>query len=174
MPFDIERFENTKMRRKTQDVPVPDLAAFFGEGEPLVWVIQTLTAAEIARCNEAKDRAGQIGNVLEALSAPGSAQVDAMRKALGLSKDTPADVAKRIQILVEGSVSPKVTHSQAVLFSERFAADFYQLTNKILILTDSGFDLVKPAAASQPTTDSQPACESPSSEAATSTSTGPT
>ena len=174
MPFDIERFEHTKMQRRTEDVPVPDLAAFFEEDEPRVWTIQTLTAAELCRCNEAKERAGAVGNILEAVSLVGREQIDALRKALGMTKDVPGEIAKRVQLLVEGSVMPKVTHSQAVLLSERYGTDFYMITNKILILAGSGFDLVKPAAASQQTPDSSPACESPSSGAAISTSTDPT
>ena len=79
MPFDIERFENTKMHRRTEDVPVPDLAAFFAEDEPRVWTIQTLTAAELCRCNEAKERAGAVGNILEAVSLVGRDQIDALR-----------------------------------------------------------------------------------------------
>jgi hypothetical protein len=149
MPFDIERFANTQMTRRTERIPCPDLAAFFGEGEEAVWEIQTLTAAELCRCNDAKERASSMGNILEAIGQ--GAKVDEMRKALGLTKDTPAEIAKRIQLLVEGSLLPKVNHEQAVLFAERFGSDFYHITNKILILTGSGFDIAKPVAASPKT-----------------------
>jgi hypothetical protein len=147
MPFDIERFISTPMQRKTEKVPCPDLAAFFGDGEEHFWEIQTLTAVELCRCNEAKERSANVGMLLEA-AAQTTGQIEALRKAIGLTKDTPGEIAKRMELLVYGSVSPKVSLEQAVVFAERYGADFYQITNRILILSGSGFDVVKPGAAS--------------------------
>jgi hypothetical protein len=71
---------------------------------------------------------------------------------LGLIKDTPGEIAKRLEMLVMGSVAPAVSLPVAVKLAEAFPIEFLQLTNEISDLTGRGADLVKPQAASQPTT----------------------
>jgi hypothetical protein len=78
-------------------------------------------------------------------------QTKAIREALGLTGDTPGEIAKRLELLVAGSVSPKIDLSAAVKLAEAFPIEFMVLTNKISELTGKGADLVKPGAASQTT-----------------------
>jgi len=40
MAFDIKKFTKTKWTPRTEDVPVPDMQAFFQEGEPAVWRVR--------------------------------------------------------------------------------------------------------------------------------------
>ena len=77
---------------------------------------------------------------------------EAVRRALGLTKDTPGEIAKRLEMLVLGAVSPVLTLPQAVKLAEAFPVEFLVLTNEITALTGKGADLVKPAAASPQTT----------------------
>jgi hypothetical protein len=69
------------------------------------------------------------------------------RKALGLAgKETPGEIAKRLEMLAMASVEPAISLQVAVKLAENFPVEFYQLTNEITELTGMGFDLVKPKA----------------------------
>ena len=91
-----------------------------------------------------------IDNVIEALTNNDQAQ--AVREMIGLTKGSPAEIVKRLEMLVLGSVVPKIELPLAVKLAEAFPIEFLTLTNKITALTGMGFDIVKPEAASQPIT----------------------
>jgi len=172
MGFDLDRFERAKFVPRTREVAVDALAPFFGEGEPAVFVVRSLNSNELNRALEAEKRGVNVDAIIKALASGGS-QVDAVRKALGLGADTPGEIRKRLEMLVLGSVTPAIESHVAAKIAENFAIEFRLLTNAILELTGQGYDLGKPAAASQQTPASSPACDSPSSEAASSTSADP-
>jgi len=148
MPFAADKFERAEFRARTARVPVPALAGFFDEGEEAVFEVRGLTAAELHRAMEAGQRQGSVEAIVKAISATGD-QAAAIRKALGLSKDTPGEIAKRLELLVAGSVTPALTLPLAVKLAEKFPVEFLALTNEITGLTGQGADLVKPPAASQ-------------------------
>ena len=150
MPFDLERFERSKFAFRQQSVPVEALADFFAEGESPVWVVRGLSANELHRAMEAATRQKSVEAVVRAIAAGGD-QVQAVRQALGLTADTPGEIAKRLEMLVMGSVAPKIELPAAVKLAEAFPVEFLSLTNTITELTGKGSDLVKPEAASQPT-----------------------
>lgn len=156
MAFNADKFTQAAFRPRTATLDLPALAPFFDDGEPPQWTVRGLTAAEFARSQDAEKRNSSIDMLMGALAAAQSKgeAVDAARKALGLTNaNTPGEVAKRLEMLVAGSVAPVVTMETAVRFSETFAIDFYLVTNKIVELTGQGFDLPKPGAASQTTAD---------------------
>lgn len=148
MPFDGDGFERAEFRPRTKRVPVPALAAFFAEGEPAEFEVRGLTATELHKAMEAGARRGSVESIVKAI-ANGGDQVTAIRGVLGLTKDTPGEIAKRLELLVAGCVSPVLTLPQAVRLAERFPVDFLHLTNEVTTLTGQGADLVKPPAASQ-------------------------
>ena len=150
MPFDLDRFERAKFAPRQQNVPVEALADFFAEGEAPVWVVRGLSANELHRAMEAATRQKSVEAVVRAIAAGGD-QVQAVRQALGLTADTPGEIAKRLEMLVMGSVAPKIELPAAVKLAEAFPVEFLSLTNTITELTGKGSDLVKPEAASQPT-----------------------
>lgn len=155
MPFNAEKFERAEFRPRTATLDLPVLAPFFDDGEKPQWTVRGLTATEFCRAMEAEKRNSTIDVLINALAASQSKSdaVQHTRKALGLSADTtPGEVAKRLEVLVFGSVVPVVTMETAVRFSEKFAVDFYVVTTKILELTGQGFELGKPDAASPTTT----------------------
>jgi hypothetical protein len=151
MPFDVERFERARFEPRRERVPVEALATFFGEGEDPVWEVRGISSAELHRALEASRRQGSVESIVKAIAANGD-QALAVRKALGLTNDTPGEIAKRLEMLVLGSVAPKIELPAAVKLAEAFPIEFLSLTNKISELTGKGADLVKPAAASQTTT----------------------
>lgn len=156
MAFNAEKFERSKFEARRAKVPVPALSDFFDEGETPEWEVRGLSAVELHKAMEAGKRQGSIEAIVKAIAA-NQDQAGAVRKALGLTKDTPGEIAKRLEMLVMGSVAPAVSLPVAVKLAEAFPIEFLQLTNEISDLTGRGADLVKPPAASQPTTVSESA-----------------
>lgn len=150
MGFDADRFAAAKFQPRTEAVPVPGLAAFFAEGEEPTWTVRSLSAVELHRCMEAGRRQSTIESIVKAVASQAD-QVAAVRKALGLSKDTPGEIAKRLEMLAIGSVSPAIELPVAVKLAETFPVEFMLLTNKVTELSGKGADIVKPGAASQTT-----------------------
>lgn len=153
MPFDFEKLAGTKMEPRREVHPVPDLAAFFPEGEKPEWVLRGLTGAEWAKALEAEQKQLSMSGIADMLNQASGVDVGDLKRALGIAKGTPAELAKRLEMFVMGSVSPKVTLENAVMLAERYALDFWVMTRIIVNLTGKGFDVVKPDAASQPTQD---------------------
>lgn len=150
MPFDGDRFERAEFRPRTVRVSVEALADFFGEGEEPAFEVRGLSATELHRAMEAGQRQGSVESIVKAIAANGD-QAAAIRKALGLGKDTPGEIAKRLELLVAGCIAPVLTLPQAVRLAERFPVEFLTITNAITELTGKGAELVKPTAASQTT-----------------------
>lgn len=173
MGFNADRFNAAKGKPREATMPFPELAEFFDEGERPLWTVRGLEGPELFIALEAEARHAGLAKLVEA-AASGTDMVGALRAAAGIPAGTPGEMAKRLEMLVAGSVSPKIDLPTAVNIATRFPIDFINLTQKISALTGQGFDLGKPAAASQQTPASSQACESPSSVAATSTSAGPT
>lgn len=139
MGFDSKKFLKMKFTERTFPVPVPDLKEFFADGTEAVWVVRGLTGQEVGRSAEAADRNKNIQAILAGLTSDTSKEKsEALRNLLGVGANTPADIAKRIEQLVAGSVDPKCTSDLAVRLCEVFPVEFYQLTNKIIELTGQG------------------------------------
>lgn len=149
MPFNSARFEQAKFEPRKARIAVEALAPFFDPDEPAEWEVRGLSASELHQAMEASTRQGSIESIIKALATKAD-QAKAIRQALGLAGDTPGEIAKRIEMLVSGSVQPQIDMPTAVKLAENFPIEFLQLTNKISELTGQGADLVKPKAASQP------------------------
>ena len=149
MAFNVDKFERAEMVPRTERVPVGALADFFAEGEEAVFVVRGLSAPELCRAQEAAQRQRTVENIVDAIASRRE-QVDAIRSAIGLTQGTPAEVARRLEMLVAGCVEPRLDLPAAVKLAERFPVDFMHLTNRITELTGMGAELVKPRAASQP------------------------
>jgi hypothetical protein len=137
--FDSKRFLKTKFAPRTEEVPVPDMRDFFTEGQDPVWKVRGLTGQELGRANEATDRNKTIAAILEGLAGDAAKEkADAVKELIGVGGTTPADVAKRLEHLVIGSVEPKCTLDLAVRVCEVFPIEFFIITNKIMELTGKG------------------------------------
>jgi len=138
--FDLNKFENTKFIPREEEVPVPELKAFFGKEEKPVWIVRGLTGHEYGRIQEGADSSALLKKVLEGLS---SGETDEMSNAIlsmvGDNKETPKDIIRRLDMLVLGSVSPKLeSKRQAVKLCDINGVLFYRITNKIMELTGKG------------------------------------
>ncbi|GHA85448.1 hypothetical protein [Modicisalibacter luteus] len=160
MEFDIQKFTGTVFRAREEDVEVPDLAPYFkglgDQGKP-VWRVRGLTGAELAKVNEAKERNRARSAIADGLlSSQGEAVTAAVRELLGEGDAVPDDLAKRIEMLVIGSVAPECTHQLATKLAGAFPVEFYQLTTKITQLTGMGGEPGKPKRSSSKATSAPP------------------
>jgi len=149
MTFNAEAFTAAEFTARTESVTVPQLAEFFGDGAPPVFVVRGLSASELQRALEAGMRQNGIDVVVKAIASQKD-QVALIRQALGLSADVPGEIAKRMEMLVQGCVAPKLTHAAAAKLAEVCPIEFYDITNKITLLTGQGGSRVKPPPSSQP------------------------
>ncbi|HMN55653.1 MAG TPA: hypothetical protein PKE15_00265 [Ottowia sp.] len=171
MGFNAETFEAAEFVPRRKRVPVEALARWF-DGEPL-WEVRGLNADELHRAIEAPKKQASVEAIVHAITSSGD-KAEAVRKAIGLTAGSSGEIVKRLEMLVIGSVAPQIEHATAAKLAESFPIEFFTLTNAITELTGMGFEMGKPAAASPMTPASSPSCELPSSEAAGSTSCGPT
>lgn len=150
MAFDADKFSRAKLEPRRTSVPVPALAVFFADGEDAVWQVRGLSAVELHKALEAGKRQGTIESIVKAVSQNGD-QAAAVRRALGLDSGVPGEIAKRLEMLVMGSLAPVIDLPTAVKLGETFPVEFLQLTNEITELTGKGADLGKVPAASPQT-----------------------
>ena len=111
MAMDLNAFLAAALAPREQAVEVPELAAWFAEGEPAVWTVRGLSAAELGRAKEACARGlDNIRALVEAMAGDGNGDKAAsIRRAFGLSTDdVPEDVSRRIEMLAAASVSPAI------------------------------------------------------------------
>jgi len=158
MQFDADKFASAAFKRREEDVPVKDLAAWFKgtkEGEVPVWRVRGLTGEELARVNEAQARNRNKNAVIDALNSDKSEKMtDAIKELIGTGNSVPDDLARRIEMLTIGSVAPECTHQVAVKLAEAFPVEFYELTTKITQLTGLGSEPGKPKRSSNAQTSS--------------------
>ena len=144
MPFNTAGFLQANWQHRTQEVAVPELAAWFGDGEPAVFVVRSLTANEVARANAAAQAHRREAALAEALTSGSKSEiVGAVQAALGRGPDLDPDIPRRMEMLVAGCVSPTVDLEFARLLQEHHGVILFNLTNVILSLTGQGSDVEK-------------------------------
>lgn len=143
MPFDINKFSQAEIQHFEKDVDVPNLDYFFAEDEQPVWRVRSISGYESAKVNEAAERNAGIADLVVALSSGnGKEKSEAIQKSLGISDDVPTEVAKRIEILMLGSINPECDRDTAIKLATYFPLEFNKLTSEILLLTGQGGDIV--------------------------------
>jgi hypothetical protein len=150
MSFDAAKFEQAKFTPRTKAVHVPALSDFFGDDECL-WTVRGLTSNELHKAAAADSTQKALTKILAAISE-NDQQAKQAGGALGIYGETPGEIAKRLEMLVAGSVTPEITLPVAVKLAENFPIEFLQLTNEITELTGLGFEYAKQKAASKKTT----------------------
>lgn len=154
--MDLQKFLAAALVPRQETVAVPELATWFAEDATPVWVVRGLTAAELARANEAASGGlDKVRAMVSALAGDGD-KAAAIRDVMGLSsEDVPADISRRIEMLAAGSVSPALgadNRDVAVKLAEAYPTTFYQLTNAITNLTGQGAEPGKPLRSGMPPT----------------------
>ena len=131
-----------EFQSRSEKVKIDSLSEFFDD-DP-VFEIRGLSGSEVALSNEAVARNKNVSALTEALVSDNkSEKVQALKKLIGNSDDVPADLAKRMEMLVSGCISPTVDIPFTIKLAEYFPVDFMNLTNKIMVLTGQGAEMVK-------------------------------
>ena len=148
--FLSEKFRAAPFEPATDFVLIPKLAEFFPEGEEPKFVVRGLDASELQRALDASERQKKTDNIIRAM-VNDRAQVEVIKQALGNNTDTPPEIAKRQELIVQGSVSPKLNHADAAKLAATCPIEFYELSNKVTMLTGQGGSRVKPQPSSPAT-----------------------
>ena len=145
MGFNKNAFTKQKFEHRTDTVSVPALSDWF-DGDP-DWVVRNLSGNEMSMCQESSEKNKNISAITEALVTSNQKEkVDALRAIIGNTDDVTDDMAKRLEMIVYGSVEPEIDTSIAIKLAENFPVEFMQITNKITIMTGMGASKVKPKA----------------------------
>lgn len=144
MSFDVNKFQNAHYVQRTEDVPVDALKIFFGPKDKPVFRVRNLTGEELGRVNQAIQRHKKTAAILEGLlSNVNKEQIESIKKSIGSSDDVPDDIARRIEMLILGSIDPKIDLTFAKKLCRCFPIEFYEITNAITRLTGLGSELGK-------------------------------
>ncbi|MBW2342504.1 MAG: hypothetical protein JRF53_00565 [Deltaproteobacteria bacterium] len=147
--FDVKKFMSAQFVAREEDVPVPDMKDFFGEDKKPVWRVRGLNGQELGVANASAERNRNIEAVLEGIvSAVSAKKAEAVRKLVGAREDVPDDIAKRLEMLVLGSVEPAADIELAIKICRVYPIEFYSITNTINRLTGMGFDTKKKSTSS--------------------------
>lgn len=148
--MNLQRFLSAALSPRELETAVPELVGtlFDAEGEPAVWTVRGLTAAELGRAKQASEEGlDTIKALVQAMAGDGDKAAQ-IRKAFGLGDDdVPQNISYRIELLAAGSVSPALgaqNRDVVVKLAEAFPITFYDLSNKVLNLTGEGAVLGKP------------------------------
>lgn len=138
--FDATRFNATPATLRTADYEIKALAGFFEEDQPPIFRVRQLTGEELAACQEAAKVNRDTAELITGLMADDPKEkVEAVLTAMGRSQTkVPDEHAKRLEMLVLGSVEPKLDRSTVINLATRFPVDFMILTNMISGLSGQG------------------------------------
>lgn len=164
MGFDLQKFETADFKFREKKVPVPQLASFFGDGEPAEWIVRNLTGAELAAVRDSIQRAKDLESIVEGLASDsGKDKIQAVKDAMGITGD-PEDHIRRLTMLELGTVSPKIQRKHAVRLGEAYPVLFTTLTHEIMSLTGQGKSLGESIASGEIQESSQVSPSAPGAE----------
>ena len=145
MTFDIKAFNKAKFKRRTEEVEVDALSAFFKsknktEQEDIkpVFVVQGLTHHEISEAKDSLKGSDNLKTMLEAMAGSKPALKEAVTDLIEAKVNLSQDTQLKIKHLVLGCVEPKVDETAAVKIAECFPVEFITIANKIMELTGLG------------------------------------
>ncbi len=142
--FDSAKFERQEFHHRTEELELDVMAPFFPEGERPIFKIRSLSSDEVARTNDVIKTAKLAEGMLEALLTNNKADIaKELRNQLGYGKDVNADVQKRIEVIIYGTVEPKLPRELIVKMAENLPKAFFKMSNGITELTGLGNELGK-------------------------------
>lgn len=157
MAFNEKKFMNTNFTPRTKDIPVPDMKDFFDPKDELIFRVRGLTGHELARVHEAEDKHRNLAHLISGLmSNQTQEKIDAIRTAMGVTEDVPAEIARRLEMLSVACVEPKISLEVAVKFCETYPIEFYAVTGAISELTGKGQVPGKPKPSGETKASGQP------------------
>jgi len=153
MTFDIQKFTSQAFNPREGEVAVEALRPFFKnvpEGESPKWKVRGLTGTELGHAAEAAARNRNRNALIEGLTAgKDDALTSAVKEMLGTAGKVSDETAKKLEMVVQGSVEPTCTHQLAVKLNEAFPIEFGMLVSEIIRLTGMGSEPGKPKPSSK-------------------------
>jgi len=143
--FDIKKFMSTKFSPREEDVPVPDLKDFFDPDQKPVWRVRGITGQELGVANETVER-NRRGLVEVVQKMVASLSVKDAEKVAAMVHDPTRvtdELAKRMEMLVIGSVSPEADMDLAIKLCKVRPIEFFEITGVINRLTGQGQEAKK-------------------------------
>lgn len=137
--FNAGMFEQASFEPRTEDIEIELMQDFFPEGEKPIFTIRGLTADEVARTNEAIKTNKVAESLIKALSSLNEeGMIESIKDSLGFGTDVNDEVQRRIELIIYGTVSPKLPRELIVKIGNVMPTVFYLLSNKITDLTGLG------------------------------------
>ena len=156
MAFDARAFSKAQFEPRTGEVAIPELRDWFGGDEP-IFRVRGLTGIELAQALDSVQTSQSRAELAEALlDGTDGAKVEAVKEAFGLGKGVPDELIRYHELVIRGSVEPKLTREVSVKLAERFPVDQKQLALKILALTGQGHAVKKKPSDCSATSKSAP------------------
>lgn len=153
--MNIKKFKTVSFERRTADVSVPGLSAFFAGDQDPVLTVQGLTGQEVATARQRVEQNAAIGElVAKVVGEKASSKIEGIQQALGLTDDVPDDLVYRIALAEFGIASVKFEQEDCVKLADICPESFYMVTSKILELTGLGQIPLGESSASGTTTGS--------------------
>lgn len=136
--FNLKRFDNAQLVPRTEEVEVVDLREYFdGEGPP-IWTVRGLSGEEMYRVKNSVSRDRMISAVMSSFAGTPADKITAVKELFGVGEEVDEEAVRRIEMLVIGSVNPKLDRQAAVKLLNRFPITAGNLTDTILKLTGLG------------------------------------
>ena len=155
--FDAAKFQRQDFYTRVEEVQIDVMAPFFPEGELPIFKIKCLSADEVARTNDAIKTAKMAESMLDALSTMNKPDmVKSFKDQLGYGNDVNADVQRRIELIIYGTIEPALPRELIVKMAENLPTAFYKLSNRITEITGLGNELGKQPPSGETTESKQP------------------
>jgi len=137
--FDSNGFARAGFEPRTEKIEIKEFSSFFPEDEKPIFKVRGLTADEVARTNDAAKTNKIAESLLTALTTMNEQDiVSALKEQLGYGEEVNSDIQRRIELIIYGSVEPKLPRELIVKMGEVYPTAFYSLSNKITELTGLG------------------------------------
>ena len=155
--FDAAKAVNAKLFRAERRVLIRAewLADSFEEGtkpEERFFVVGNPGADGLARANDAEERSRNRDSVFAALEVAGVVEKGSkLAEALQINKtgDTPADIARRVELFLQSVIYPTPSLQLAVKMKDHAPTDFWAITSAAISLAGEG-DKKKPSGITFP------------------------
>lgn len=139
MAFDLKKFSATNFVPRTASVPVPDMAAFFGDDpKKAVWKIRGLTGQEVGKCRETVEKNKKLSAVLEGIASEVPTKVKSAISDFVGGDRVADEVARRMEMVAIGSVDPKIDMEIAIKLCKVYPIEFWTIASRIDQLTAAG------------------------------------
>jgi hypothetical protein len=139
--FDLNKFEQATITQRTRELDVPLLQDFYEKKQKPIWVIHALTSEDVAMVNDAEERNAAVGTLVTAMLGNNkNSKADAIKSAMGIGEESPADIVRRIEIILRGSTNLNVEEHRDIVIkiAMYYPTVFMTISNEILSLSGEG------------------------------------